>query len=118
MNRRSFTRVPFQADAVVRHRDMEIRGRVKNLSLDGFLLETSEKIPIDEPIQGRLFISNGSTEFLTDFKGTVVRLADNAMGIRFSGMHVDSFVGLRKIIESMLDDEEKMRAELTGRQHG
>ena len=112
MEKRNFTRVLFQTEAVVMYGEREIRGEVENLSMNGMFLRTTEKIPRDEPLEIKICLSGASSELAIDLKGSVVRQADDGVAVQFKEMDLDSFIHLKNTVAYNRGDESEIMEEV------
>jgi hypothetical protein len=97
-NKRNFTRITFQAEAIIKYRGQSLQGEIENLSLKGMLLHSTEMIPIHEPVEIQILLSGSSSDLAISLKGDVIRHDSNAMAIHFREMDLDSFIHLKNII--------------------
>jgi len=104
MERRNFTRVPFQSRAVVSYEGKNFEGEVKNLSLNGMLLQVAERLPLDEEVEIKMFLSGTSSELSLNLKGKVSRHEYVGLAFHFTGMDLDSFTHLRNIVAYNTDE--------------
>lgn len=105
MQKRKFSRVQFQSEALVKSESREVRAEVANLSLKGMFLKTEEKFPVNEAVDMKIFLSGTSSELTINVNGTVVRNEDSGLGIVFNRMDLDSFIYLRNVISYNIDDD-------------
>lgn len=111
MNKRSFSRIHFQTEAVVQFQEKSIRGEVSNLSLNGAFIQTMQIIPLGENVDVRILLSGTSSELSVNVKGIVVRQDEAGLGIRFTGMDLDSFMHIKNIIAYNSEDASEAERE-------
>jgi len=98
MEKRDFTRVPFETKAVINCEDRSITGTVENLSLKGMFLKTSEEVDGDQEISIKIFLTGSSTQLSIDLDGIVLRSENEGLAIRFQKIDIDSFVHLKNVV--------------------
>jgi len=103
--KRSFTRVPFQSEAIVKSSDKTILCDLQNLSLNGLFLKTSEKIPVREPVELEILLSGSSSELSICLQGIVVRETEEGVAVQFQKMDLDSFIHLRNVVAYNCEDQ-------------
>jgi len=111
MEKRVFSRILFQAEAVVEYGGETIKGQVENLSLNGMFLKTHEKISQDEAVEIKIFLSGASSDLSINLRGAVVRLDSDGVAIQFKEMDLDSFVHLKNILTYNRGDESEVMEE-------
>ena len=112
MEKRNFTRVLFQTEAVVTYEERKIEGEVENLSMNGMFLRTFEKIPQNAPLEIKISLSGASSELCIELKGFVVRQADDGVAIQFKEMDLDSFIHLKNTVAYNRGDEGEVMGEV------
>lgn len=112
MEKRSFTRVMFQTDAVVSYEGGTISGKVENLSMNGMFLRTPEKIPRDTLLAIRVSLSGATSELSIQLKGIVVRPGEDGAAIQFKEMDLDSFIHLKNVVAYNCGDEGEVMEEV------
>jgi hypothetical protein len=111
MEKRDFTRVPFETKAVVSWESRSITGTVENLSLKGLYLKTSEKINDDEEISIKIFLTGSSSRLSIDLDGTVLRSENDGMAIKFKKIDIDSFIDLKNVVSYNQGDTDEIMDE-------
>jgi hypothetical protein len=111
MEKRNFTRVPFQSEATVRTKDKTLRGEMENLSLNGMFFKVPEALPMDEAVEVEILLSGTSSALSLRIDGNVSRVSNDGVAIQFKGMGLDSFIHLKSIIAYNTGDEEEVMKE-------
>jgi hypothetical protein len=115
MEKRKNTRIIFEVDAAIKFKKKSIGCTVSNLSLNGALLKTKEKIPSDIKADTEVKVSvhmEGSTSELTiNLNGIVVRTGDSEIAVQFESIDLDSFIHLKNIVAYNEGSEEKIMVE-------
>jgi hypothetical protein len=109
--KRKTTRVLFEAKAELRHQGRIITGQVRNLSMKGMLLNTTEQIDPGAQAAITISLSGTSSELSLTINGHVVRMEPSGMAIEFETMDLDTFVHLRSIVAYNEGDENKIMDE-------
>ncbi len=89
MEKRDFTRVPFETKAVINWKGESITGTVENLSLKGMFLKTSEEVEDDQEISIKIFLTGSSSQLTIDLDGTVLRSENKGLAIRFKKIDIE-----------------------------
>jgi hypothetical protein len=112
--RRNFSRVDFKVSALLQTDGTAIKGEVKDLSLHGLYLETSEVIPVGTTVEITIYLSATPEPVVINVSGSVARIVPGGLGCRFDKMDVDSFAHLRSIISYQSgSDDSKIMTEFT-----
>lgn len=113
MERRNFTRVGFEAEAIIKSGKRVVRGRSENVSLKGLFFQTSEKFDLGKNVQIRLFL-HGQEDVSVKLAGKVVRHEDGGFGVQFAGMNFSTFMQLKTIVSLLVGDENQIISEFAG----
>ena len=116
IERRNFTRVNFEAEAIVTCGKRVIRGRSENVSLKGLFFRTSEKLELGKDIKIKLFLHGLEDQFV-DLSGKVMRQHDGGFGLLFSHMDFSAFMDLKRIVSLLVGDESMIISEFTNSLH-
>ncbi len=112
IERRNFTRVDFEAEAMVECGDLVVRGRSENVSLKGLFLRTSEQLELGKDIKIKLFLHGLEDQFV-DLSGKVMRQQNGGFGIQFAPMDFTAFMDLKRIVSLLVGDEGQVISEFT-----
>jgi hypothetical protein len=102
MEKRNFTRVTFSGGASIKYKEQIILGSIENVSLQGFFIKTKYDLPLDNPLEVTIYQSPISSIYL---QANVVRAEHNGLGMKISGVDVNSFVRLRDIVSEQCNDQ-------------
>lgn len=111
MEKRHFTRILFQTEALMEHHGRSFRGGVENLSLKGMMLKTADKVPVDEVVAIKIFLSGSSSELAIDVMGKVVRHEPEGLAIVFEKIDLDSFIHLKNVVAYNTGDDTEVMEE-------
>lgn len=111
MEKRKFTRIPFNVEAVVERNGRTVRGIVNNLSMKGMFLDTDGKMDGDGPIDITILLSGSSSELSIQLKGTVVRKTDEGFAVEFMEIDLDSFMHLKNVVAYNSSDADEIMDE-------
>ena len=103
MEKRSFTRIPFQAKALVRAKDITVIGVIENLSLNGLFLKTPEKLPVGRVVKIELLFTGTSSQLSILLNGKILRHENIGMAIQFRDVDLDAFFHLKNLIKYNTD---------------
>lgn len=112
MSTRKFSRVEFHVMATVTAGDRSFKGKVTNLSMNGLLLDTDEKLQMGEVVDITISLPGTEPEINVAFTGKVCRLTDTDIAFRFQMIDLDSYTHLRNIITYNMADAEKVMDEI------
>lgn len=116
IERRNFTRVDFEAEAIVTCGKRVVRGRSENVSLKGLLFRTSEKLELGKDIKIKLFLHGLEDQFV-DLSGKVMRQQEGGFGLLFTHMDFSDFMDLKRIVSLLVGDESMIISEFTNSLH-
>jgi hypothetical protein len=108
MENRNFTRVNFCECASIKHDNQMFFGDIKNVSLQGLFINTSQKVPINTAVEITVYFSQNSSIYLN---ANVVRCEDTGLGVQISRMDVNSFVHLRNTVTMQCNDHDLIMRE-------
>lgn len=106
--KRKFFRVDFAVEALIKQGVASFKGEVKNISLKGMLVETSETLVSASPVEVTIYLTGMPPYIAINATGTVVRNEENCVGIKFDKIDADSFAHLRNIISYRCGDADKV----------
>ena len=111
MEKRHFTRIPFQSEAMVQYKDKTFQGEVENLSLKGMFFKAGSEIPLNVPVEIKIFLSGTSSELAINVSGKVVRQDQEGLAVRFEKLDMDSFIHLKNVVAYNTGDEAQVMEE-------
>lgn len=111
-DKRDFSRVPFKVSALLQSEGMAIKGDVRDVSLHGLYLTTSEKLPPGTPVEITIYLS-AADPIVINVSGSVVRSGEEGIGCVFDKMDVDSFAHLRSVISYQVGDATQVFSEFS-----
>jgi len=112
MSTRKFSRVEFNVMATVSTGGRSFQGKVSNLSMNGLLLDTDEKLQMGEVVDITISLPGTEPEIAVAFTGRVCRITDSDIAFRFQMIDLDSYTHLRNIISYNMADAEKVMDEI------
>ena len=98
MEKRNFTRIPFQTKAIVRAKETTVIGVVENLSLAGIFLKTPERLRVNRLVKIELLFSGTSSQISIILDGKIMRHENLGMAIQFRNVDIDAFIHLKNLI--------------------
>jgi hypothetical protein len=111
MEKRDFTRVPFETKAVISWEGHSATGMVENLSLKGLFLKTSEKVEDDREVSIKIFLTGSSSKLSIDLDGSVLRSENEGLAIKFKKIDIDSFIHLKNVVSYNQGDADEIMNE-------
>ncbi|PIE41195.1 MAG: PilZ domain-containing protein [Gammaproteobacteria bacterium] len=109
--KRHFTRVQFDASAVIKTAEGIWDTKVIDLSLKGALIEKPDTAFVNnEPIELKLTLSDSRTEII--MQGRIAHTSNNHIGMVCEHIDVDSISHLRRIVELNTGQQELLEREL------
>ena len=112
MSTRKFSRVNFRVDATITSEERQFHGEVKDLSMSGMYMLTSERLNLNDPVDVTIILTGASPEIKVKFSGEVIRVDELGIGFSFKKMCLDSYTHLKNIIAYNSDDAEKVLEEI------
>ena len=112
MSTRKFSRVDFKVDATIKTAERLFRGDVKDLSMSGMFMLTTERLPLGTPVDITIVLTGTSPEIDVNFTGEISRIDETGMGFSFKKMDLESYTHLKNIIAYNIDDAEKVTEEI------
>ena len=108
MENRNFIRVQFPECASVKFDGQMFFANIKDASLQGLYINTTQKLPVSTPLQITVYISPSSSIHLN---AEVVRSEEAGMGVQIRRMDVNSSVNLRNAISLLCNDQDQIMRE-------
>lgn len=112
MSTRKFSRVRFNVGATIKVGDRQFHGAIKNLSMTGMFLVTSEQLELGKHVEIAVILTGTFPEITVNFNGIATRIAEDGIGFTFDKMDLDSYMHLKNIISYNIDDAEKVMEEI------
>jgi c-di-GMP-binding flagellar brake protein YcgR len=112
VEQRRFSRIAFTADVRITAGGTTIEARTTDLSLGGMRLSTPERIPEQETVDVLIAVPETCPPCSISARAVVVRHDDQGMGLAFSGMELESFFTLARLISEGLGDQARGAREL------
>ena len=109
LEKRSFVRVPFRSEAILKSCDKKLtRGSIRNLSLGGAFIVTPEDIERDADMEVEIFLDDPPSDLSVNLSAKVVRLLPEGVAIRFTELYLDIFEKLWDVISGNLADKDRV----------
>ena len=110
--RRRFHRIVTDKPIVVRCTDGDHHGTTLDLSLRGLLLESTDgwRPQTGTPVSVHIPLNDDAC--CIDMDGTIAHVLGNRVGIRVTGVDIDSAAQLRRMVELNLGDHDLLEREL------
>jgi len=109
MEKRSFTRIPLQAKALVRAKETTVIGVIENLSLNGIFLKTPEKLRVNRVVKIELLFTGTSSQLSILLNGEIVRHENTGMAVHFKDIDLDAFFHLENLIKYNTDEIHRVK---------
>jgi hypothetical protein len=111
MDRRSFTRVPFRSEAILKAGGSTIDGFIENISLSGACIKVHEKLQVDQDLEIEIFLAEPASDLSVNLGGSVVWSSPEEIGVRFTGMYLDVYERIRDMIAGSVADKQTVLQE-------
>lgn len=111
-NRRRFSRILFQSEAVLGAPEGEIPVNVVDISLKGALVRPAAGAYVDVGTRCSLRVALSETEATIRMEATVVHRQGEHLGLACREIDLDSMTHLRRLVELNLADEQTLNREL------
>ena len=112
-NQRRFSRIQFNVKSSLTLNDHQLDVALVDIALKGALVETPTPLEVSRNTPCALTIELQGLETPLQFKGDVVHITGQRIGIKFTSTDIDSMIHLRSIVESNTADPEKISRELS-----
>lgn len=106
--KRKFSRIPFNSIAIVRNRKTQTKAKIENLSLNGVLLQMSERTETGCALELEIFLIEPASDISIKLCGKVLRQTAEGIAVQFTGMYLDDFGRLRDQIATRMGDKGKV----------
>ena len=112
-HRRDFTRVPVKMFAEVSHAGKTIPAcETRNVSVKGLYLVTDDRFPLGVRCQVALLLGEQANPLRVVAEGKIAHIDDSGMGIELTGMDVDSFNHMCRLVLYNSMDSDRVEQEL------
>jgi hypothetical protein len=111
--RRRFSRIAFHRPAEVEIGGERVTGELLDISLKGALVEVPVSVGGKKGEPCVLAIRLDAGDAIVRMDGEIVHREGPALGVRCTGIDLDSIAHLRRIVELNLGDEELLHRELS-----
>lgn len=111
MEKRKFSRIPFQIKAEMDAEGQKFEGEVDNFSLKGMFVKTEHTLENGTSVFSTVKLTGTNSSLIIQLKGRVVRTTPEGIGIFFEEMDLDSFIHLKNIIDYNTADPDKVKDE-------
>jgi hypothetical protein len=115
-DKRNFSRIPFDADALIKGEHGEWKSEVLDISLKGALLELPENWTGEKGTAFELEIKL-APDAVIYMQARVAHIEEDHIGFLCEHIDLDSITHLRRIIELNTGDEELLNRELSSLSH-
>jgi len=96
--KRRFTRVRLEVDALVKYDSRTVSAQTKNISLKGICLSALQEEQIPERVRLDLHVQGTDSSEVIELTGRVVRQDKDELAIEFGPMEYDTFMHLKTLI--------------------
>ncbi len=107
--KREFTRCKVNLGVeVILSTGIRIDGQTEDISLNGLLFRTERGLPIGTEVKIHLFLHSeeGKSDVL-NLKGTIVRIGERGVAVKFNEMDSDSLEHLKRLLTYNLEKEQE-----------
>ena len=98
MERRLFTRIPFNIESIIRFNDRPIEGTVLNISLHGMFIDVPEALPNRALVVVEIRMDSYSSHKSLLLPGLVVRSGPGGTAIMLMKLDLDSYIVVRDLM--------------------
>ncbi|MCG8668058.1 MAG: PilZ domain-containing protein [Pseudomonadales bacterium] len=114
--KRHFTRIQFDANAVIKSSDEIWDTKVIDISMKGALIEKPDaNFENDQPVELNLTLSDNTTHLTME--GRIAHVDDDTLGLVCEHIDVDSVSHLRRIVELNTGSQDLLERELEALTH-
>ena len=98
MERRIFTRIPFNIESIICFNDRPIRGTVLNISLQGMFIDIPEALPNQTLVGVEILLDSPGSHKTLLLPGQVVRSGSGGTAVRLMKLDLDSYIIIRNLM--------------------
>ncbi|GAB2637326.1 PilZ domain-containing protein [Vibrio panuliri] len=112
IERRRFSRIVYQAIAVVSQGENQVEASVKDLSLHGLLLSSSQSNQLDltQPIEVKFQLPE--SDISIELKGRIISEEQGLTRVIIEHIDIDSISHIKRIIELNVGDDQLLHREI------
>lgn len=97
--KRKFTRVPFETAVRVSTEEVNVTSsQIRNVSLGGMFIHTTERLPIDARCKIEIDLIGPASLLRIQMEGEVIRVDPEGVAVKFTKMDMDSLIHLKHLI--------------------
>jgi len=111
VEKRRFERVEFHADVIIKQERLTINGVAENISLKGMFVNTSQTLPIDEPVEISILFYGSTTQLCICVPATVARVTEEGIGFKFDKIDLSSVMLAKNTAVFGVSHPDKVMAE-------
>jgi len=110
--RRHYQRIPFLADVLICHKELQWNGELEDISLKGLLINSPENIEpdLDTIYEITLVLSKDAT---IKMQAKISHTDDKHWGLHWENIDIECFTHLRRLLELNTQDPEVVHRELS-----
>lgn len=98
MERRTYTRIPFEIESVIRYDTRTIRGVILNISLKGMYIDVPERLPNHVMVDVELLLASTGASKTIILQGQVIRSESGGTAVMIMKLDLDSYIILRDLM--------------------
>ncbi len=112
IDRRSFIRIPFKTDVLIKAGDLLIRSNGEtDISMSGLRIPYQGAVPDSAPCRATITLKALQDEVVIEAAGRIIRSAPDSVAVEFTELDLDSYNHLRQLILMNAKDPEKAEEE-------
>ncbi len=96
--KRNISRVPFKTSATLKKKDFQLQGGIKDLSLKGVFIITTEKLDEGTDVEVDINLSGSTTDISLKLHGSILRSSQDGLAVKFVNIDLDSYIFLKNIV--------------------
>ncbi len=98
MERRLYTRIPFNIESIIRFNDRHIQGTVLNISLHGIFIDIPEALPDKALVGVEISMESSGSHKTLLLPGQVVRSGSAGTAIMLKELDLESYTAVRDLV--------------------
>lgn len=98
MERRLFTRIPFDIESIIRFNDRHIQGTVLNISLHGMFIDIPEALPDKAMVGVEISMDSSGSRKTLLLPGLVVRSGSGGAAVKLMELDLKSYTAVRDLM--------------------
>ncbi len=98
MERRIFTRIPFNIESIIRFNDRPIQGTILNISLQGLFIDIPDALPHHALVGVEIILDSPGSRKTLLLPGQVIRSVSGGTAVKLMTLDLNSYIIIRNLM--------------------